>query len=351
MKRRKLIDIAKGLGIAMVVLGHNGSILFPIGNVFYRIIFSFHIPLFFFLSGAVFSTSYNLKTLIQKRCRGLLLPYFATAFFFISFNFILNSKFSIQFIIFILKTSIYASGLNLFWSPLWFLPCLFLTQLLFFILNKYILVHFNHIYYRCAIMATLLISNIYFVRHCMTWLTIRSLKNGPIGLPWSADFLLITSFYFFIGFEYKKASNTISVSTRFFIISLCTFIFCHIKFPYTIDLNLRRYDNIFISSLEAISGIVIVLFISQILTSIKRFNLIEKWFSYLGRRSLIIFIFHLFSYQLAGFFLSNYFSLNKNLFSIISFLFALVIPILLYEIVLIRVPLIGYLYSIKKDFR
>ncbi len=45
MKRIEWVDIARGIGIILVILGHIG-----IGKVG-KFIYSFHIPLFFFLSG------------------------------------------------------------------------------------------------------------------------------------------------------------------------------------------------------------------------------------------------------------------------------------------------------------
>jgi fucose 4-O-acetylase-like acetyltransferase len=54
--RNNTIDIARGAGIILVVLGHNWIITHNHGEL-YRIIFSFHMPLFFFLSGVVFKNN------------------------------------------------------------------------------------------------------------------------------------------------------------------------------------------------------------------------------------------------------------------------------------------------------
>lgn len=47
-KRNATIDVAKGLGILLVVLGHNALLDRERGEPF-RVVFSFHMPLFFFL--------------------------------------------------------------------------------------------------------------------------------------------------------------------------------------------------------------------------------------------------------------------------------------------------------------
>lgn len=49
MEREKYIDYAKGIGIILVILGH-----VSVPNPIITYIFSFHMPLFIFLSGMVF---------------------------------------------------------------------------------------------------------------------------------------------------------------------------------------------------------------------------------------------------------------------------------------------------------
>lgn len=67
------IDIAKGIGILLVVIGHsmlNGS--YP-----FRVIYAFHMPLFFFLAGFCYdSTKYSFGLLLKRRGRQLLVPLF-----------------------------------------------------------------------------------------------------------------------------------------------------------------------------------------------------------------------------------------------------------------------------------
>ena len=80
MKQRiDYIDRMKGLAIILVVMGHIYGIAFALSDdVAYRVISSFHMPLFMFLSGLVAcsgatSPFWNLKKLSRK-LRGLVLP-------------------------------------------------------------------------------------------------------------------------------------------------------------------------------------------------------------------------------------------------------------------------------------
>ncbi len=67
MSRDKSVDIAKGIGIILVVWGHTRPC--PVVNE----ICMFHMPLFFFLAGC-FLKSESLKVVLYKRTRTLLVP-------------------------------------------------------------------------------------------------------------------------------------------------------------------------------------------------------------------------------------------------------------------------------------
>ncbi len=69
------IDITKGIGIILIVFGHNWIVLHEKGELF-RMIFSFHVPLFFFLSGIFLKASTQFRGFLLSRADSLLKPYF-----------------------------------------------------------------------------------------------------------------------------------------------------------------------------------------------------------------------------------------------------------------------------------
>lgn len=81
MERKKELDIIKGCGILLMVIGHSG---FP----FWHFIYLFHMPIFFIASGYVFNSSYSqnydsIKTFVYKRIKSLWLPFFTFSSFFL----------------------------------------------------------------------------------------------------------------------------------------------------------------------------------------------------------------------------------------------------------------------------
>ncbi len=86
MKRENWVDIAKGIGIVLVVYGHVARGLFnaeiPLNYDFYKsidkLIYAFHMPLFFFISGYLYSSSILKKStlyVLKDKIRSILYLY------------------------------------------------------------------------------------------------------------------------------------------------------------------------------------------------------------------------------------------------------------------------------------
>ena len=69
MHRIEWIDIAKGLGLIFLIYGHIAN------NLFTQWIYTFHSPLFFFLSGFLFSSRKNFNDFLISKTNSLLIPY------------------------------------------------------------------------------------------------------------------------------------------------------------------------------------------------------------------------------------------------------------------------------------
>lgn len=141
MKRDITIDIMKGIGIFLVVLGH--VLEQDLTNKF---IYSFHMPLFFFISGITLCFSYKenikFKEFITKRGKSILNPYFIFSIISFVYWFVIERKIRGQYDISALDNfaNIFlAIGKNDLFSynvVMWFLPCLLITFIIFYFLMK-----------------------------------------------------------------------------------------------------------------------------------------------------------------------------------------------------------------------
>ena len=73
-KRVEYVDVAKGIAILSVVVGHTFSAYDP-GSLLDKVIYSFHMPLFFILSGFFYKPQ-EFKKAFWKKVKGVLIPYF-----------------------------------------------------------------------------------------------------------------------------------------------------------------------------------------------------------------------------------------------------------------------------------
>ena len=135
--RIEYIDLAKGLGMLAVIWGHIMH-----GDWSYQLVYAFDIPLFFFLSGMVFvPEKYESFTkFFKRRIKTLLIPYvifsFVTWLFWIAYNIIFNSK-PESWVGPLLQTFIAQGSTGYFEhnSPLWFVSCLFVVEMVYFFLS------------------------------------------------------------------------------------------------------------------------------------------------------------------------------------------------------------------------
>jgi len=118
-KRINWVDTAKGIGIFLVVFAHVNS---SISDQIYL----FHMPLFFFLSGMFFKNDQNFRHFILNKIQYLIIPFiiFLTISIPVRILYfsIINDDYS-------LVQLIRPSTSNV---PLWFLPALFIVNLIFY---------------------------------------------------------------------------------------------------------------------------------------------------------------------------------------------------------------------------
>lgn len=135
--RLDYIDIAKCIGMFTIIWGH--IIHTGWSN---QIVYAFHIPLFFFMSGMVFDSSKYLtvRDLLKKRFQTLLLPYLIfsliTWLMWVGMRVISNDTTNYWYPL--LQTFIAqgSSGFLRHNLPLWFVTCLFSVEILYYFINK-----------------------------------------------------------------------------------------------------------------------------------------------------------------------------------------------------------------------
>jgi acyltransferase len=128
------VDYCKVVGVFLVLFGH-----YTINPFCKTVIYSFHVPLFFALSGYVFSFNKavypDFRSFFARKVRSLIFPYlfFALFSFVLWFTFFRSASDPPGFVVKALFRVFYGFP---FESALWFIPCLFLVELMFWPLRR-----------------------------------------------------------------------------------------------------------------------------------------------------------------------------------------------------------------------
>jgi len=280
IKQRKYwIDIAKGIGIVFVMLGHTF-----IGKTITGYTYVFNLPTFIFVSGYLFNFKKytNFKHFFTTRAKSILIPYIGLSIISIVFY-----KFYFNMPLYDYKTIgnmaiVFLTGIRnqIFYNiPLWFLPTLFFIEIAFYLIRK-----INNKYLEIALI--ILLSSFFVLK----WNTLYNPK-----LFWTIDTGLFYLLFFALGYYIRNEIFKLKLSkiTQNLLFVLALII-------NTLPIYAKSiYEYIFKSStgviyyialtLTALIGIYVVIKISQML---KRNRILE----FIGRNSITFFGLHVLIY-------------------------------------------------------
>jgi polysaccharide biosynthesis protein PslL len=336
--RNSTIDIAKGIGILTVVLCHNW-ILYHNRDELSRVVFSFHMPLFFFISGLFFKPNQSLSDLVSSKASGLLKPFYVVLFGVFITVLIFNPQIANNQtnILHELLGIVYGSGSTISWTPLWFLSHLFIVFIFAWVLNKYLLRKLKNGLLKSIFLMLLLFCGVQILNF---------LRDKPIdlfgfnnlifakdnllrGLPFNLDITLVTTTFFLAGYLMAKKMLDYKFNTLLTAIAFIIFAVLHYNFNETIELNGREYGNFIICTLQIISGIYLVFALSFVCSQVHWLN---KTLAYLGEASLFILIFHFMPQHLITGILQYHFPQYNWPIAAFAFFASIIFSLILWEI-------------------
>lgn len=264
-KRINWIDQVKGFTIFLVVYGHN----FPFNE---KYIYSFHMPLFFMIAGFFHPKVSNLAN-FNKRVKSILVPYFIWSFLLFLFWFLISNRIGESAALHLSPIQnfigiFYAQGGRAYmdWGiPMWFLPGLFMTFVLFFLLQK-----IKNKFLLYGVLATLPILGFLYAR------------NFLMNLPSSINIAMVAILFYAFGFYafqiLTKVSirNSLILAFGFFLINLFFY-----NYNIKIDMYRAYYGNEFLFILNGLTGSLFVIFIFKALPYF-------RFLAFIGKFSLTI---------------------------------------------------------------
>lgn len=144
--RNEKVDMLRGIAIILVMLGHGLDLVMKNGmasssagggyTLTYDVIYMFHMPLFFMISGYVYkSNNEKVLRIVMKNIISFYVPYLFLNYLYWAERLIASGIFGLQ-----LARDDYPSGIRLLWmgdSLTWFLLSMMLVKIVFNILDTY----------------------------------------------------------------------------------------------------------------------------------------------------------------------------------------------------------------------
>lgn len=261
--RDNSVDIAKGIGIILVLWGHTFSACPILQQICY-----FHMPLFFMLSG-FFMKYENIWLVLYKKIRTILIPFL---FFYLACVLIKECLYYHQNGIFNMQLSFFSTKqIN---YPLWFLICLFFSEIIYQILLYKSTLWKGHF----VISMVLLSAFISYVLY---------IEGVTIKL-WISQSLLVLPFMH-IGHLYKKYINKIKKYYGLLLILMSLFFLIGIIFEVKTDIaDLKISMNPILFYLPAFGGAGLTIILSDLIAEKYSSKILRQ----LGIYSLFIFALH-----------------------------------------------------------
>ena len=261
MKRIDWIDALKGFGIFCVTLGHLAC-----NYLLETHIYSFHMFLFFFLSGFLHNNAQgSFRVYLAKKSTALLFPFLLwnlmSCLIGLFFNYTVSETIRLFFLL---------DGIICWNAPIWFLLQLFMVGISFFIIDEYMP-------YGKYLSIPVLFVLWYFISGYNVFLKLNIL---PVCLLFYIFGNIVKQFYD----NCSKAGN----KTHIYIPAALLFLSTNIVFGLCLNKRVSftgaDFGNVFYCCLAAIAGILFYILIFKN-THCLRAN---KVLSYLGQNSLII---------------------------------------------------------------
>lgn len=255
------IDALKGMGIILVACAHHPA-LWAYSEALGRAIFSFSMPLFFFITGLTLGREKSAKAL-AARALSCLIPYFFLSLISVPMIFRLYPDVTLADIA---MGVLWGTGHTIATVPLWFLPCLAFALILVFLLDKIELLVAPKGRSQDATTQMVVFALLQLAWHLALtsdYKLARQIGWGDLlstGAPWSAEVALVGAAYIILGRLFmRRFGQTQQLKEsrwRSALLVGAAFVALNLLLRPEVDLN-WRYDKPFgLSTLVALTGIM-----------------------------------------------------------------------------------------------
>lgn len=271
-ERLTWIDAAKGMGIFLVFLGHT-----TIPNNIFWYIFSFHMPLFFFLSGYLYRANKHASWVefLKSKSKKLLVPYIIFFVILLVYWVLIGrtigdtQNLSVKISQIFYEFTYATAYLKTPFAPLWFLITLFWVEIMFFFLQKNIT---KKLWLFISLLVISILGYLYSIKF-------------SVRPPWGLDIAFVAVLLYGLGYFARTLKIKLSNLSKFFLLLLVPvliFIGWEIAFANNrVDMMSNHYGNFCLFLGGAIVSISAIIVLAKVWPA--------RIWQYLGKNSLYLF--------------------------------------------------------------
>lgn len=276
-ERKDYIDMARGIAILLMVIGHTVD-----NTVLNTFIYSFHVPIFFVLSGMLWKER-EMKLNIKRWVQTLLVPYVVVAVilccFYRLYNWISGNGLVgpglLDIVLGLSVPSLSWEGIQAF-GPVWFLVCMFSGKVIFELVLK-IISKENMVLLTVAIACLVLGGTVI---------------SGIMILPWSIDAALVSLLFSYVGWllrDERFPRLMSDVKLRSWLVIGCGILWIAEMLCGSMDLAWRSYPMWPLCIFGATGGSIIVIVICYLARDISGLN---RFLAFWGKNSMTVLCIH-----------------------------------------------------------
>ena len=280
------MDVLKGLGMLMIIIGHSRC-SFPMYELFY----SFHVPLFFLISGYFFSQKYKWSEVFSKCSKQLILPYIVVALVTCIVYWLIGGEYvGIKVKEHLIGATI-PNEYNIGLGPIWFFLALFFCRVFYRIITIRVPNTGSRTLFVVIISLMVVIVNNYY-----------TLNNIPYQISQGITSLI----YYHTGYMLACYKNQIEISRyskhRWIIIPAALIVFLLCLFKYEIGSQCMNFSALVFPCFP-------LDFLNAILLTVSLFIVVKYWvkkrgksktielLAWIGANSLVIYSIHCLEYN------------------------------------------------------
>lgn len=272
------LDIAKGIGILLVVWAHASG-------PFSAQIDQFHMPLFFLISGYLYSQKSTVKEYIWKKTKSLYLPFMFWNLLSYSITYFITTPTVdwLKFFISALEIILTLSKDGQFFGATWFLGALFVMSILYKLVDTVI----PQSQAKDGIMLLFFIT--------------LALLGFEVNFPYMLSRTFILGMFFALGVFIKKHQSFLATCNAKGTAIVCLLLFFLISKYNSVKMGPNHYDFRLLFIFGACFASYAVIYLSQLMEVCqnKCLKLVKSAFIYLGQHSIDIVLWHFIFFRLS----------------------------------------------------